>query len=70
VLKTEKRLQLVATNPGWQSNSYLCGYIVARLISLLTFFRWKSLHCISCVTTRNPVVCWNLCFWKNSLYST
>jgi len=22
VLKTEKRLKLVATNPGWQSNSY------------------------------------------------
>jgi len=25
VLKTEKRLQLVATNPGWQTKSHLCS---------------------------------------------
>jgi len=26
VLKTEKRLLLVATKPEWQSNSYLCSW--------------------------------------------
>jgi len=48
VLETEKQLQLQATNPGWQSTSYLCSYSAARFISLLTFFRCKSLHCINC----------------------
>ena len=62
VLKTEKWLQLVSTNHGWQSSSHLCGYIVARFIFLLTFFRCKPLHCISYVATRNPAVCWNICF--------
>ena len=71
VLETEKQLQLVATNPGWQSSSYLCSYIVALLISLLTFFRCKSLHCINWVATKNLAVdCWNLCFWKNLLHWT
>ena len=50
---TKKQLQLVATNPGWQSSSYPCSYVVARFISLLTFFRSRSLHCINCVATRN-----------------
>ena len=53
MLKTEKRLQRAATNPGWQFNSHLCSYIVARFVSLLTVFRCKSLHCINCVATRN-----------------
>jgi len=52
--------EFVATNPGWQSNSYLCSYIVARFNSLLTFFRCKSLHSINCVARRNPTVCWNI----------
>jgi len=52
--------EFVATNPGWQSNSYLCSYIVARFNSLLTFFRCKSLHSINCVATRNLTVCWNI----------
>jgi len=56
VLETEKQLQLVTTNPRWQSSSYLCSYIVARVISLLTFFRGKSLHCTNCVATTNLAV--------------
>jgi len=36
MLKTEKWLQFMATNPGWQSNSYLCSYIVARVNSFLS----------------------------------
>jgi len=68
VLKTEKLLQLVTTKPGWQSNSCLCSYIVARFNSLLTFLRCKSLHCMNCIATRKIAVCWNLCFWKNSMH--
>jgi len=57
VLETEKQLQHVAINPGWQSNSYFSSYIVARFTSLLTFFRCKSLHCRTCVAMRNLAVC-------------
>jgi len=51
-------LETVSTcgNPGWQSISYLCSYTVARFISLLTFFRCRSLHCTNCVATRNLAV--------------
>jgi len=41
-----------------------------HFITWAAFFRCKSLHCICCVTARNPAVCWNLCFRKNSLYGT
>jgi len=56
MLETEKQLQLAAISSGWQSSSYLCSYIVARFISLLTFFSWKSLHCINWIAKRNLAV--------------
>jgi len=74
VPETEIQLKLVANNPGWPSNSYLCSYIVACFISLLTFLHCKSLHCINCVATRNLargyVDLLKSCFLKNSLYWT
>jgi len=49
--KPEKQLQLLVINPGWQFNTYLCTYVAARFISLLTFFHCKSLPSINCVAT-------------------
>jgi len=70
VIKTEKRLQLMATNPGDNPIRISVVRLHRSPLRFLTFFRCKSLHCISCVATRNPTVYWNLCFWKNSLYCT
>ena len=70
VLKTEKQLHLVATNPGWQSTSYLCSSIVARFIPLLNILSLQivTLYKLRCNEKSCSRLCWNLCFWKNSLY--